>query len=208
MGAISTWRIELPADFRPFDYDSIADVILHIRYTARDGGDDLKSAAIGNLKTGLNNIARVSQVQGLTRMFSLKSDFPSEWYRLTHPATAAADGTAELILSRNRFPYLFSSNQIKLTIQGVDLYDVPDASVQNATFPDFLDLSVPGDPTPLDWSSSTSIGPLLGKSATTSVSVTAQEATSKWTLKVASADVPTLRDQTDDLLLVFRYKVG
>ena len=50
MGAISAWRIELPADFRPFDYDSIVDVIVHIHYTARDGGDDLKSAAIGNLK--------------------------------------------------------------------------------------------------------------------------------------------------------------
>jgi hypothetical protein len=208
MGAVSTWRIELPADFRPFDYDSIADVILHIRYTARDGGDDLKSAAIDNLKTGLNNVARMSQAQGLTRLFSLKSDFPSQWYGLTNPLHVGAGTTADLVLSRGRFPYLFSSSQIKLTITGLDVYAVPDPSVQNPAFPDFLDVSVPGDPTPLGWPNPTSIGPLPGGSAPANVDVTAKDASATWTLKVAAADVATLRDQTDDLLFVCRYKVG
>ena len=44
-GAISTWSLELPADFRSFDYNTISDVILHLRYTARDGGDALKAKA-------------------------------------------------------------------------------------------------------------------------------------------------------------------
>ncbi|MFZ1430656.1 MAG: hypothetical protein WAS21_28310 [Geminicoccaceae bacterium] len=35
-GAISRWRFELPAEFRSFDYTTIADLVLHIRYTARD----------------------------------------------------------------------------------------------------------------------------------------------------------------------------
>ena len=207
MGAISTWRIELPADFRAFDYESITDVVLHLRYTARDGGDDLKSGAIANLKSGLNSIRRMSQAQGLTRMFSLKSDFPSEWYRLTNPPNATADGTSELILARNRFPYLFSGNQITLTITGIDVYAVPDPSVQDPTFPDFLNVSVPGNSTPLDWSNPTAIGPVPGKSASASVSVTAQEGTAKWALKVPAAHVATLRDQASDLLFVCRYKV-
>jgi len=33
-GAESTWKLELPAEFRQFDYSSISDVILHLRYTA------------------------------------------------------------------------------------------------------------------------------------------------------------------------------
>ena len=41
-GADSTWKLELPADFRQFDYNTISDVILHIRYTARQGGSQLR----------------------------------------------------------------------------------------------------------------------------------------------------------------------
>ena len=37
-GAVSMWRIELPKDFHQFDYGTIADVVLHLRYTARSGG--------------------------------------------------------------------------------------------------------------------------------------------------------------------------
>jgi hypothetical protein len=183
-------------------------VILQLRYTARDGGDDLKSGAIGNLKSGLNSIKRMSQAQGLARLFSLKSDFPSEWHRLTNPPSAAADGTGELILARNRFPYLFSDNQITLTITGIDVYAVPDPSVQDPTFPDFLNVSVPGNSTPLDWSNPTAIGPVPGKSASASVSVTAQEGTAKWALKVPAVQVAAFRDQASDLLFVCRYKVA
>ena len=38
-GAISEWQLELPdRACRQFDYDTITDVILHLRYTAREGG--------------------------------------------------------------------------------------------------------------------------------------------------------------------------
>jgi len=49
-GVISRWRIELPQTFRQFSYDTISDVVLHIKYTARDGGVPLREAAIGNLR--------------------------------------------------------------------------------------------------------------------------------------------------------------
>lgn len=51
-GAISRWRIELPVlpiTLRQFDYDTISDVILHLKYTSREGGKELKNAAIKNL---------------------------------------------------------------------------------------------------------------------------------------------------------------
>jgi hypothetical protein len=44
-GAISKWRLEIPTDFKQFDYDTISDVIMQIRYTALDGGDKMKLAA-------------------------------------------------------------------------------------------------------------------------------------------------------------------
>ena len=36
-GAIGDWDIELPKNFRAFDYDTISDVILHLRFTAKTG---------------------------------------------------------------------------------------------------------------------------------------------------------------------------
>jgi hypothetical protein len=42
-GAISRWRLELPTAINQFDYDSISDVIVHVKYTAREGGFFLKT---------------------------------------------------------------------------------------------------------------------------------------------------------------------
>jgi len=50
-GAVSEWQLELPADLRQFNYDTISDVILHLRYTAREGGAVLRNGAVTNLKT-------------------------------------------------------------------------------------------------------------------------------------------------------------
>ena len=40
-GAISRWRIELPIETNRFDRNTISDVIIHLRYTAREGGERL-----------------------------------------------------------------------------------------------------------------------------------------------------------------------
>lgn len=53
-GAVSEWQLVLPAssstDGGQFDYGTISDVILHLRYTAREGGTLLRDAAVSNLK--------------------------------------------------------------------------------------------------------------------------------------------------------------
>ncbi len=38
-GAVSRWRLEMPHATNPFDFESITDVIVHVGYTARQGGD-------------------------------------------------------------------------------------------------------------------------------------------------------------------------
>ena len=62
-GAISEWQLELPADEvdRQFDYDTIADVILHIRYTAREGAGCSARGAVEHLK---DRIAKPSRRLG------------------------------------------------------------------------------------------------------------------------------------------------
>ena len=49
-GAVSLWRIELPPDTNAFDTSALTDLILHLRYTARDGGQPLRDAARANLQ--------------------------------------------------------------------------------------------------------------------------------------------------------------
>ena len=71
-GAISRWRLELPSEIRQFDYDTISDVILHVRYTARDGGARLKQSAASHAR---GFIAKVAPV----RLFSVRHEFPNEW---------------------------------------------------------------------------------------------------------------------------------
>lgn len=54
-GTVSEWQLELPASLREgdrcqFDYNTISDVILQLRYTAREGGGLLRNDAVGDLK--------------------------------------------------------------------------------------------------------------------------------------------------------------
>jgi hypothetical protein len=79
-GAISEWQLELPGnpskgDPVQFDYETISDVILHIRYTAREGGSLLRQGAISNLKTLIDD----AKAAGSVRLFSVRDEFPNEW---------------------------------------------------------------------------------------------------------------------------------
>jgi hypothetical protein len=115
-GAASVWRLELPAQFRQFDYSTISDAILHFRYTARDGGAQLREAAVANLNDLVANAAET----GLGLLFSLRRDFPSEW-------SAFVNGTADLTatLRKDYFPYLAHSRTI--SIASFDLYGLTES---------------------------------------------------------------------------------
>jgi hypothetical protein len=103
-GAISTWRLELPTTFRPFDFSSIADVVLHVSYTARDGGARFRDNVNANLLATLNDwMPLVASGVGQTRLLSLRRDFPAEWNALTYPVEGQAQKTT-ISLSKRHFP--------------------------------------------------------------------------------------------------------
>jgi Tc toxin complex TcA C-terminal TcB-binding domain len=120
-GAISEWKIELPDSFRAFDYGTISDVILHLRFTARDGGPDLKRAAGDQLTTALNDIAGTGGKKGLSRVFSLRHEFASEWYRFVNPTASVGDLTMAVPLSKDRFPAIFRDPRVKLTLSSLQV---------------------------------------------------------------------------------------
>jgi hypothetical protein len=109
-GAVSRWRLELPADVPQFDHDTISDVILELRYTAREGGSALRDAAVAALQA---RIAAASTI-GSTRLLSVRHEFPTEWARFaTVPTTVPTTGPAgeppttplTLTLREEHYPY-------------------------------------------------------------------------------------------------------
>lgn len=93
-GAIGRWRLQLPGDFRQFDYATIADAILHLRYTARDGGMPLRQAAVGNLS------AILGQEMGGVRRRML----PARYCCLACAATTPVGGSDSSTVIRSASP--------------------------------------------------------------------------------------------------------
>jgi len=114
-GAISNWRLELPAEMRSFDYNTLSDVIMQLNYTAKEGGDILKEAASNALNDALMAMASGSDNAGLSRMFSLKNEFSNEWYRCLNPPADQDGQNARLVIDQPKFPYVFQPFDITIT---------------------------------------------------------------------------------------------
>jgi len=119
-GAVSEWQLDLPADVRQFDYDTISDVILHLRYTAREGGSLLRTGAVRNLKTRIDE----AQAVGSVRLFSMRHEFPTEWakFKSVRLDELGAPDTAELSLDLREEHYSFWSQGRLKAVKGVALY--------------------------------------------------------------------------------------
>jgi hypothetical protein len=93
-GAVSRWLLELPADYPQFDYSTISDVILTVRYTARDSGND---------QLRKNALSAIPQIV-VPVLFSCRSDFSNAWIK------AKADGSdLEISFSKDLLPYWMSN---------------------------------------------------------------------------------------------------
>jgi hypothetical protein len=88
-GAISSWALTLPANFRQFDYQSINEVILHISYQAE--GDELFRTRVEQLNAAMEGtILNVLSNQPLARVISLRQEFSAVLNRLVHSAANTA----------------------------------------------------------------------------------------------------------------------
>lgn len=80
-GAVSTWRLSLPSNFRPFDYTTITDVILQISYTALPDGA-LRSTVQSANAALEGSVGKTLATQPMQRAISLRQDFSPEFHRL------------------------------------------------------------------------------------------------------------------------------
>ena len=102
-GAISSWRLELPIELKQFDYNTISDVILHIKYTAREGGSELKIKAEDTLKNTLKDISQELSETGLHMSINMEHDISTAWHLLK------TNGTVNVTIDKSRLPYFVQS---------------------------------------------------------------------------------------------------
>jgi hypothetical protein len=117
-GVVSEWQLELPANVRQFDYDTISDVIMHLRYTAREGGGLLRKGAVDNLNERLS----AAQTAGSVRLFSVRHEFPTEWAKFRNAKLDQAVKIAELTLHLREEHYPFFSRGRLEVVKRVDLF--------------------------------------------------------------------------------------
>jgi hypothetical protein len=120
-GVISEWQLELPANPSKnepcqFDYDTISDIILHMRYTAREGGSVLRKGAMDNLGTLIGE----AQAVGSMRLFSIRHEFPTEWAKFQNQ-TDSGNQRFELALNLRPEHYPYWSQGRLNSVKRVDI---------------------------------------------------------------------------------------
>jgi hypothetical protein len=117
-GAISKWKLQL-SEHKQFDYSTIADVIMTVRYTALDGGDGLKTAANEALDANLKEFDAQANKNGVFVAFDLSHDLATDWPKFAN----ATGGEAVLPLDAlvDKMPY-FVKEWGKAAILACEIY--------------------------------------------------------------------------------------
>jgi hypothetical protein len=118
-GAVSRWRIELPHENNHFDMESLSDVILHLNFTAREGGENLRRVA--------NDFAQEYLPGSGVRFFDVRREFPEAWHALVNsPSTTPGSRQLGIRLRRDMFPYLTGDRTIGVNHLAI-LFEAPGA---------------------------------------------------------------------------------
>jgi hypothetical protein len=129
-GAVSRWRIELPLENNHFDMETQSDLILHLNFTTREGGENLRKAA--------NECAQQNLPGSGVRFFDVKREFSEAWHLFVGASSSYPGGKQlGLRLSRNMFPYLTANKKIGVRRLEI-LFEAPGADPSAHHIVEFL----------------------------------------------------------------------
>lgn len=74
-GAVSSWRLSMPKATNLINFDAISDVIIQLKYTAADGGDEFRKK--------VNALDAMKPYYG-SNFFMLAQSFSQQWYTFLH----------------------------------------------------------------------------------------------------------------------------
>jgi hypothetical protein len=225
MGAISQWQLELPLDTNRFDLDTLSDVVMHVRYTARDSGlpafkDAVRTAVIA-----------VPPSRTHFQLLSARTEFPDAFARLLAPTGSGQ--RLQLDLGPQHFPFIPTTQMINLTgVSAIMLFTA------DQTYTDYKAVTgtarlkarlgfTPGDGTPPTASTTfTAVDTILGGLPIAAATPTGPVAPLtlafleadlgvETTLLVESQTQPDsttlhrlIRDKIDDVLILVTYQIA
>lgn len=187
LGVETSWQLEMPKPANDFDFSTIADVQLTIRYTALESETYRRQV-----------IDRLDPERSVARSFLFEEDFASQWYDLNNPSTTSDPMRVTFETGPDDFPAGLSD----LEIEGVQLYfvgpdgeQVRDREVTLTHAPPGSSRRVGGAATPTD-----GIVGTPAASAWTDIVDTHPAGT--WTLDLTEYRELFERDAVDDVLFV------
>ena len=107
-GVISTWKIDLDPRCNDFDLSTLSDVVMELRYTARDGGDALRDRCLAEMSAS-------SSHEPQARLFSARTDFADAWNAFLYPLGNTPGQTLTLDIDRNRFGFRAQQGTIAIS---------------------------------------------------------------------------------------------
>ncbi len=124
--ADSAWSLELFTDLpsnnpdpgapdfgkplRQFDYGTISDAIVHVKYTAREDAGAFKNGAVSHLRDYFSQDGATPSL----RMFNLRQEFPTQWHRFLHPTNPGDANVFELEMTPRLFPFRDEGKTLKI----------------------------------------------------------------------------------------------
>jgi hypothetical protein len=94
MGVDTSWELQMPRAANPFDYSTIADVLITVEYTALNSVDYRQQV-----------IRQLDRTVGADRPYSFRNQFPDQWYYLNNPEQATPPAmTVAFRTEREDFP--------------------------------------------------------------------------------------------------------
>lgn len=179
-GAISSWQLDMPKEDNALHFDSLADVVIRLRYTAFSGGKAFQDA--------------VKQARGAFqshRSVMVAQEFASAWYGFTHNKTPLA-----LTISPSLFRPNFSTYHLTDVTLMLVLTDQGKQqgwkNIQLTLQPSGKKLTLGGDP-------STGI-----VAATEKISVEVTPQGLPWNIKASSYELIT-EENISDMVIVLGY---
>ena len=223
-GVIGDWHLRLPAAFRQFDYETLSDVVMHVRYTSREGGRLLADAVDDGLRAAVNAVVPADGGIGLAQVISARNDLPDAWSRFLRPlGDAEAPAVLTVPLSDVWIPFPFRHRTI--TVTGVQLLlplaDADAVEAYAAGTPLRVTLAGPsGAPSHTD---AMRVAPgFLAGTPLVDAEVTTELGSDRavWTVTATRADIGAIADELTtadrllrpngvrDLLVVLRYTIA
>jgi len=102
-GAVSHWRLTMPRQTNRFNFDTISDVVVHLRYTALSEAGPFRDAVVALLAA--------APLDGF-RMLSVRHEFSAAWQHFMHPAPGSLTQRLVIPISPQLFPANMTINAI------------------------------------------------------------------------------------------------